>query len=71
MLIGFLVHLMAKGQSPTTHLRHTIAHMINPFLEFQPSNTMKTYEDKSPWKSVIVTSCVLIAVSCGKHSLEE
>jgi hypothetical protein len=55
---------------PTTHARQTIAHMIDP-LAFQPSNTMKTYEGKSPWKSVIVTACVVIAVSCGKHSLEE
>jgi hypothetical protein len=32
---------------------------------------MKTYEGKSPCKSAIVTSNVVIAGSCGTHSLEE
>jgi hypothetical protein len=45
--------------------------MIDPIMAFQRSNTMKTYEGKSPCKSAIVTSNVVIAVSCGKHSLEE
>jgi len=40
-------------------------------MAFQRSNTMKTYEGKSPCKSAIVTSNVVIAVSCCKHSLEE
>jgi hypothetical protein len=45
--------------------------MIVPFMAFQRSNTMKSYEGESPCKSAIVTTNVVIALSCGKHSLEE